>query len=48
MAVIVQSYNEFKDDFVKMIDQIEKEDYSQIDAWCHRLGAGVKTNKKKK
>lgn len=31
MTVIVTSYKEFKDDFQKMIKQIEKNDLSQID-----------------
>ena len=45
--VIVNSFKNFKEDFVKMQNQIKAGDYSGINAWCAQLEVGVTVKKRK-
>ena len=48
--VIKSSYTNFRNDFLKMKEQIKRGDHSMLDEWCKRMGAGVNmvSTKKKK
>ena len=45
MSVIVKSYDNLKNDFTKMIDQIKVCNLEEVDAWCSKLGAISKPGK---